>query len=57
MIADWRSGGRAGLSYMNPTTVSHDDWGSQTSSFVSPAMFVEFSCRYKKIYGYYKATA
>ena len=34
----------------------HDDWGSQKSSFISPAMFEEFllPC-YKRIYGYYKA--
>ena len=34
----------------------HDDWGSQKSSFISPAMFEEFFLpAYKKIYGYYKA--
>jgi len=34
----------------------HDDWGSQISSFVSPAMFEEFFLpAYKKIYGFYKA--
>lgn len=33
----------------------HDDWGSQTSTFISPAMFEEFYLpAYKKIYGYYK---
>ena len=33
----------------------HDDWGSQKSSFISPAMFEEFFLpAYKKIYGYYK---
>ncbi|SFB18843.1 Uroporphyrinogen decarboxylase (URO-D) [Acetitomaculum ruminis DSM 5522] len=33
----------------------HDDWGSQLSSFLSPAMFEEFiEPAYKKIYGYYK---
>jgi len=33
----------------------HDDWGSQKSSFISPAMFEEFFVpAYKKIYGYYK---
>ncbi|WP_407310855.1 uroporphyrinogen decarboxylase family protein [Desulfosporosinus sp. SB140] len=33
----------------------HDDWGSQKSSFISPAMFEEFYLpAYKKIYGYYK---
>jgi len=34
----------------------HDDWGSQTSSFFSPAMFEEFFVSaYKKLYSYYKA--
>jgi uroporphyrinogen-III decarboxylase len=33
----------------------HDDWGSQTSTFISPEMFKEFFLPgYKKIYGYYK---
>ena len=33
----------------------HDDWGSGTASFLSPAMFDEFiTPAYKKIYGYYK---
>jgi hypothetical protein len=33
----------------------HDDWGSHTSSFLSPDMFEEFFLdSYKKIYGYYK---
>ena len=34
----------------------HDDWGSEKSSFISPAMFEEFFLEpYKKIYGYYKS--
>ncbi len=34
----------------------HDDWGSQISTFLSPAMFEEFFLdSYKKIYGFYKA--
>ena len=34
----------------------HDDWGSQISTFLSPAMFEEFYApAYKKLYGYYKA--
>ena len=33
----------------------HDDWGSQQSTFISPAMFEEFFLpAYKKVYGYYK---
>ena len=34
----------------------HDDWGSQLSSFLSPAMFEEFiQPAYEKIYGYWKS--
>ena len=34
----------------------HDDWGTQTSLFMSPSMFQEFiKPAYKKIYGYYKS--
>lgn len=34
----------------------HDDWGSQKSSFISPAMFEEFFLpAYKKVYAFYKA--
>ncbi|MDD3219155.1 MAG: uroporphyrinogen decarboxylase family protein [Lachnospiraceae bacterium] len=34
----------------------HDDWGSQNSTFISPAMFEEFFLdSYKQIYGYYKS--
>ncbi len=33
----------------------HDDWGSQQSTFISPAMFREFiKPAYMKVYGYYK---
>ncbi len=33
----------------------HDDWGSGTNSFLSPAMFDEFfTPAYKKIYGYWR---
>ena len=32
----------------------HDDWGSQISTFISPAMFEDFLMEgYKQIYGYY----
>ena len=32
----------------------HDDWGSETSSFLNPDMFAEFFVEpYKQIYGYY----
>ena len=34
----------------------HDDWGSQTSTFISPEMFEEFYLpSYKKIYGLYRS--
>ena len=34
----------------------HDDWGSRTSTFMSPAMFEDFFVdAYKEIYGYYKS--
>ncbi|MCF0120900.1 MAG: uroporphyrinogen decarboxylase, partial [Oscillospiraceae bacterium] len=33
----------------------HDDWGSRTSTFMSPAMFEDFLVEpYKQVYGYYK---
>ena len=33
----------------------HDDWGSQTSTFISPDLFREFyKPAYEKIYGYYR---
>lgn len=43
--------------YIKPDALyHHDDWGSQTSSFMSPEMFREFLVEpYKKLYGYYKA--
>ena len=42
--------------YLKPDAIfHHDDWGSQVSTFISPAMFEEFILpAYKKIYGYYK---
>ena len=34
----------------------HDDWGSMTSTFMSPDMFDEFFLdAYKEVYGYYKS--
>ena len=40
---------------MHPDVIfHHDDWGSEKSSFISPAMFEEFFLEpYKKIYSYY----
>ena len=42
--------------YIKPNALfHHDDWGSQTSTFISPEMFREFyKPAYQKIYGYYK---
>lgn len=42
--------------YIHPDALfHHDDWGSQTSTFLSPAMFREFiKPAYMKIYKYYK---
>ncbi|HBN56390.1 MAG TPA: uroporphyrinogen decarboxylase, partial [Lachnospiraceae bacterium] len=42
--------------YMKPDALfHHDDWGSQTSTFLSPAMFEEFILpAYQKIYGFWK---
>ncbi|HCX65891.1 MAG TPA: uroporphyrinogen decarboxylase [Eubacteriaceae bacterium] len=44
------------IKHLKPDAIfHHDDWGSQTNSFVSPATFEEFILpAYKKIYGYYK---
>ncbi|MCC6095441.1 MAG: uroporphyrinogen decarboxylase [Eubacterium sp.] len=43
-------------SHLHPDALfHHDDWGSQRSTFISPAMFDEFILpSYKQIYGYYK---
>lgn len=44
------------IDHIHPDAIfHHDDWGSQISSFLSPAMFEEFIVpAYKKIYGFYK---
>ncbi|QSX08462.1 uroporphyrinogen decarboxylase [Alkalibacter rhizosphaerae] len=44
------------VKYYKPDCIfHHDDWGSSTNSFLSPAMFEEFIVpAYKKIYGFYK---
>ena len=41
--------------YLKPEAIfHHDDWGSETNSFLSPDMFNEFFLEgYKQIYGYY----
>ncbi|MBC3889992.1 uroporphyrinogen decarboxylase [Acetobacterium paludosum] len=45
------------VDHLHPDAIlHHDDWGSQISTFLSPAMFEEFFLEsYKKIYGFYKA--
>ncbi|MBF7096837.1 uroporphyrinogen decarboxylase family protein [Alkalibacter mobilis] len=42
--------------YLKPDCLfHHDDWGSMTSTFMSPDMFEEFFLEpYKEVYGYYK---
>jgi uroporphyrinogen-III decarboxylase len=44
------------ISHLQPDALfHHDDWGSQSSSFISPEMFREFIFpAYQKIYAYYK---
>lgn len=48
--------GKALIDHLHPDCIyHHDDWGSQLSSFVSPATFEEFFLpAYMKIYGFYK---
>lgn len=57
-ITDWEvEYARQACDYLQPEALfHHDDWGSMTSSFLSPEMFREFLVpAYKRIYGYYKA--
>ena len=46
----------AWIDHIHPDAVHHhDDWGMQTSTFMSPAMFADFFLEpYKEVYGYYK---
>lgn len=56
-ITDWEiEYGKELMKHMKPDAIfHHDDWGSQKSSFISPAMFEEFILpAYKKVYGYFK---
>lgn len=43
--------------YIKPDALfHHDDWGSQQSTFLAPAMWREFiKPQYEKVYGYYKS--
>ena len=44
-------------SHVHPNALfHHDDWGSQISTFMSPAMFDDFYLEpYKEVYGYYRS--
>ena len=56
MITDWELEWAKQLcEHVHPEAIlHHDDWGSRTSSFLSPEMFREFFLEpYKKVYGYY----
>ncbi len=57
-LTDWEiSEAEEICKYLKPDALfHHDDWGSQTSTFISPEMFEEFLYpAYKEIYGYYKS--
>ena len=56
MLTEWELSWAEELcKHIHPTAIlHHDDWGSRTSSFLSPEMFAEYFLEpYKKIYGYY----
>ena len=56
-LADWEVAQAEEIcKYLKPDGLfHHDDWGSQTSTFMSPEMFEEFLLpAYKDIYGCYK---
>jgi uroporphyrinogen-III decarboxylase len=56
-LADWEiQAAKVIIDHYHPDALfHHDDWGSQISTFVAPAMFDEFILpAYKKIYGYWK---
>lgn len=56
-LTDWElEGAKELIDHLHPDALfHHDDWGSQISSFISPAMFEEFfEPAYKKIYGFWK---
>ncbi len=57
-ITDYELGLAEGIcSNLKPNAIfHHDDWGSRTSTFMSPAMFEDYFVEpYKEIYGYYKS--
>ena len=56
-IADWEieAANVIAKKYHPDILFQHDDWGSQLSTFMSPAMFEEFLLpAYKRIYGHWK---
>ena len=55
-IKEWKLGIAEGVcKYIKPEVMFfHDDWGTNTSTFVAPEMFEEFFLpAYKELYGYY----
>lgn len=58
MLTDWELAlAEQVVKYLKPDGLfHHDDWGTQTTTFMSPAMFEEFYLpAYKQVYGYYKS--
>ncbi|MBR6349190.1 MAG: uroporphyrinogen decarboxylase, partial [Lachnospiraceae bacterium] len=56
VITDWELEMAEDIcNHIHPDAVfHHDDWGSQQSTFISPAMFEDFLLEgYKQVYGYY----
>lgn len=56
-LTDWEiECAKVQIEHMRPDALfHHDDWGSQRSTFMSPAMFEEFILpAYEKIYGFWK---
>ena len=56
-LADWEIAcAKVELAHYHPDALfHHDDWGSQKSTFLSPAMFEEFLLpAYQKVYGFWK---
>lgn len=57
-LVDWEIAcAKVQISHFHPNALfHHDDWGSQTRTFFSPAMFEEFLVpAYRKVYGFWKA--
>jgi hypothetical protein len=57
LLTDWELELAEGIcTHLKPDAIfHHDDWGSEKSTFISPAMFEDFFLEpYKQIYGYYR---